>query len=436
MRRLLVLLLAAAVWPAAASAQERATVEVVKVDGAIDRPMADYLIGSLYQAERDGSAVVIQLDSPGTLGVDAAALAARIRRSSVPVVTWVGPPGSRAAGGSALIAAAASASFVSPGSAFGPLAPLDLADPGETGAGEGERILREFRPGSVVPADPLTAQQALDAGLADAAEGSGGALEPQPSSIDGLLSQLDGRPLRIGDSGETVTLATEVADTPEDGSGVLIRYHDLGPWRRVLHAVISPPAIYLLLVLGLAGIAFEMTQPGFGFAGICALLALALAVYGIVMVPPWWPGSLLLLTGVGMMAGDVLLRRLGLLTFAGLAAFAAGSIASYGGVADAIDISPWVVGGVVAATFLYYGFGLTVALQSRDRLRVTQQGLIGLVGETRGNLDPEGAVQVKGVLWKARSGDGPIPRGSRVRVRGVDGVILRVEPEEEGEEGP
>jgi len=84
------------------------------------------------------------------------------------------------------------------------------------------------------------------------------------------------------------------------------------------------------------------------------------------------------------------------------------------------------------AAALFWGFGLTVAVKSRERIVATQVGLIGLSGETRGMLDPEGPVYVKGTLWRGKSGNGPIPPGTRIRVRGVDGLTLRVEPEEGG----
>ena len=98
--------------------------------------------------------------------------------------------------------------------------------------------------------------------------------------------------------------------------------------------------------------------------------------------------------------------------------------------APAIALSPWLIGGAALASFLFYGFGLTVALKARERVVATQVGLVGLVGETRGSLNPEGPVFVKGALWRGKSGNGPIPPGTKVRVRGVDGLILRVEPEE------
>jgi len=137
----------------------------------------------------------------------------------------------------------------------------------------------------------------------------------------------------------------------------------------------------------------------------------------------------LLLAGIALLTLDVRLRRLGPLTVAGMLAFVAGSVLIFGSVADEIEVSPWLIGSFSVAALLYWGFGLTVAMQSRDRLTSTQRGLVGLVGEARGELRPDGPVFVKGALWRGRSSDGPIPAGSRIRVRGVDGLILRVEQE-------
>ena len=98
--------------------------------------------------------------------------------------------------------------------------------------------------------------------------------------------------------------------------------------------------------------------------------------------------------------------------------------------APAIDLPVWLVVLSAIGAFLYWGFALTVAQRARERITSTQRGLVGLVGEARGTLSPEGPVFVKGALWRGRAMDGPIPPGTRVRVRGVEGLILRVEPEE------
>jgi membrane-bound serine protease (ClpP class) len=137
----------------------------------------------------------------------------------------------------------------------------------------------------------------------------------------------------------------------------------------------------------------------------------------------------LAVAGMGLQGIDVVIRRVAWLTFVGTAAFAAGSILAWRGVAPAIDLSVWLIVLLSIAGALFFGFGMTVALRSRERVRTAQVGLVGLVGEARADLNPEGAVFVKGALWRARSSNGPIPKGRRIRVRGIDGLILRVEEE-------
>jgi membrane-bound serine protease (ClpP class) len=213
------------------------------------------------------------------------------------------------------------------------------------------------------------------------------------------------------------------------GRGTQLRFHDLGIGRRILHAVASPVTIYVLLVLGMMGLVFELTQSGVGVAGVAGAIALGFAIYGLVVVPFNVFGLALLVGGLVALTFDVVLRRLGWLSYLGIAAFVAGSYLIFGDVAPAIDISPWLIWPTAVVVFLYWGFGMTVAQQSRERIVSTQRGLVGLQGEARGMLAPEGPVYVKGTLWRGRALDGPIPPGTKVRVRRVDGLILRVEPE-------
>jgi membrane-bound serine protease (ClpP class) len=187
----------------------------------------------------------------------------------------------------------------------------------------------------------------------------------------------------------------------------------------------------VLVVLGLAGVAFELTQAGIGVAGIAGLGALALAGYGLAVVPFDPLGLGLLLAGQAALILDVRLRRLGPFTAAGLAAFAAGSLLLFRRAAPSVELPLWLVIGAAVAALLYYGFALTVAMKSRERVLSRQVGLVGLVGETRGMLAPEGPVFVKGTLWRAKTSNGPIPPGTKVRIRGVDGLILKVEPEDQ-----
>lgn len=433
MRRLvpLPLLLAAALVLASAGSDAAASpasggAVVVKLDGSIDRTMVSYLRDWLETAEADGAVLVVQLDSAGTLDQDAVSLAERIHDASVPVIVWVGPAPAKARGAGLLLMYAASLAAVAPGAGIGPLEPLDLVEARNTLLPSAEQLAtmvgrwaaERGRPAPEIPSEPVPAQAALDGHIAQVAA----------ASVPDLLDRVDGETVRT--AAGPVTLRTRIA-TAEGETPVEVRFTSPGPIARVLHAMASPAAIYLLLVLGLGALAFELTQPGFGFAGFSGIGMVALAVYGLAVVPFSWLGLALLVGGVALLVADVLVRRLGVLTGLGLLAFAAGSALAFRGVSELIRVSPWLIGSATVASFLYYGFALTVAMRSRERITSTQRGLVGLVGESRGLLDPEGPVYVKGTLWRGRTVGGAIPPGTRVRVRGLDGLVLRVEPEPE-----
>lgn len=401
-------------------------IDVIKVEGPIDGPLLAYLDERLDQAVREGAIVVFQLDSPGTMGEDAVALADRVAALPVPVLTWVGTVPARASGAGVLLMYASSFASVAPGSQTGPLTPVDVRFPdfvpADLGAtidawlvARGRSVQREHEE------EAMNAAQALRYGFAEVAA----------TSVPDMLEKADGRTVQT--PGGPVVLHTKIATT-EGEQGVSIRFVEPGPIQRVKHAVATPSMVFFLLLFALACLSFELTQPGFGFAGFAGLGVLALAVYGIVIVPPSWLGLALVLGGVGLAVLDMRLRRLGWLSAAGLVCLLAGSFLVYGDVAEVVQISPWLIGGMALASVLYYGFGLTIAVQSRDRILSTQRGLIGLVGEARGRLAPDGPVHVKGAMWRGRATSGePIAPGTRVRVRGVDGLILRVEAEPDAE---
>ncbi len=403
--------------------------DIVKVNGVIDRPMEDYLLGSLQDAESRDSAVIIQLNTPGSLGIDGEALAERVFRATVPVIVWIGPTPAHATGTGLLLVYASSYAVVAPGAGVGPIEPPDLAQqpvqgPLCTAADPCPDGLVTDRWAAARHRDPAFARENVEAPGQVVLNRH--VVQDFAASSDQLLRKLDG--VTVPTAGGDVTLRTT-------GRGVQLRFHDLGISRRILHAAASPVTIYVLLILGLMGLVFELTQSGIGVAGIAGAIAVGFAIYGLVVVPFNLVGLALLVGGLVMLTFDVVLHRLGWLSFLGIAAFVAGSYLIFGGVAPAIDISPWLIWPSAVAVFLYWGFGMTVAQQSRERIVSTQRGLVGLQGEARGMLAPEGPVYVKGTMWRGRALDGPIPPGTRVRVRRVDGLVLRVEPDPDAPPG-
>jgi membrane-bound serine protease (ClpP class) len=402
-------------------------VDVVKVEGLIDPALDDFVRSAVEGAEGAGTIVVLQIDSRGGYGDRGERLGAFIRQASVPVVAWVGPAGARAEGAAMFLVYGASVAAMAPGAGLGPARPIDVGtsisneDPDLvtrsaselSGLASGTAVtpegVRRVLTGPALPAGPAL---------------SAGAVSVVAPSVCELLGKLDGSSVRTA-------RGSAVLSTACPGGPVTVRFQGMGPVRRVLHAVGTPLAVYVLIVLGAWGIVFELTQPGVGLAGVAGGVFLAFAGYGLAVIPVNWLGVALLGAGMGAQGLDVILRRLGIITLLGTAAFAAGSVLAWKGVAPAIDLPGWLIVMATLAGVLFFGFGLTVALRAKERVRAAQVGLVGLVGEVRSDLNPEGGVYVKGTIWRARSVNGPIPKGARVRVKGIDGLILRVEPEAE-----
>lgn len=418
-----------------AGAQGGPVVEVVDLEGVIDPTTAGYLETKIQQATRDGSeAVVVQLDTPGGLDVSMRDMVQQIVRSPVPVVVWVGPGGARAASAGVFLVYASHLAAMAPSTNLGAAHPVDLGGDlseavEEKAVNDAAALLRslaeqrgrdpEFAEATVRESESLTDQEAFDRGVVE--------IDPAAAeSISQLLREIDGSPVETISGSQTLETS---------GPEVTVRFHQPGLLTRILHAITDPTIAYLLLVLGFWAIVFEISQPGIGVAGLAGAVSLLLAFYALAVLPLSLAGLLLLLLGMVFFVIDVFTAGLGVWTVGGALALTAGSILLFGGVAPAIAVSPWVIGFVVAGSVLFFGFAMTVALRGRRRAAITgQEGLVGLRGQARSDLSPEGQAWVKGAVWKARALNGPIPAGSQIRVRRVDGLLLLVQAEEEKEE--
>ena len=419
-----------------ALSQESHVVDVVELEGVIDPTTAGYLQSKLDAAADDGSdVVVIQLDTPGGLDISMRDMVQRILRSPVPVVVWVGPPGARAASAGVFLVYASHVAAMAPGTNLGAAHPVDLggelADDSETKAVEDAAALlrdlatergrnAEFADAAVRESAALGAEEAFEEGVID--------VDPETTgSISSLLGSLHGRQV------DTVSGPRTLATSGED---VTIRFHEPGLLTRILHAITDPTLAYLLLILGFWALVFELAQPGIGVAGVSGVVALILAVAALAVIPFNVAGLLLIILGLVFFTIDVFTAGLGVWTVGGTVALLAGSIMVFGGVAPAIGVSPWVIGMVVAGSVLFFGFAMTVAMRGRKRAALTgSEGMIGLSGEARSDLSPEGQAWVKGALWRARALNGPIESGKRIRVKRIDGLMLIVQEEQAEKEG-
>jgi membrane-bound serine protease (ClpP class) len=389
-------------------------VEILPFDGFLDPPVVAQIRDVMAKAEEQGSdLVILQMDSPGGVSVDLDELLAEIDASPVPVAAMVGPLGTRpvAGGAAGLLWLAADVRAVSSDAEVGALLPADLAehDRDDTdlvegllaAAGGDEALLPDLLDGRV------GAQALLEGGAADlTAEG----LEP-------LLAELDGA--AIGDAGDLRLI----------GEGVGVRFHSLGLVRRLLHAATTAPFIYLLLVVGLGMLLFEVFQPGFGVAGLAGLVTVGIGAFGLWVLPVVWWAVALVVLGLLLYALDTAVAGFGPITIGATASFAYGSWRFYG--AEALQLPVWLVAGTTLTALIFFVFVMTVVLRAQAGPEgVSVDELIGRPGTVRSVLNPEGHVYIDGALWRARwTGDTRRAKvGTPVRVHGVDGPVVLVEP--------
>jgi membrane-bound serine protease (ClpP class) len=398
---------------------EARLVDVLQLDGPLTPPMARTIHNVVADAERrQVELLVIEIDAPAGIAVDPAGLVAPIRAATVPVVVWVGPQDARAAGSGAFLLAAAHLPAASRAAEVGPGCP-PLVDRDCDGSEREllDALVEGHGAGVGLAAAGLSGEEAREAGLVGlVAEG-----------LVSLLTELDGREVVTPDGPQTLDLQ------PDD---LIVRFANPGLTARILHASLDPLLIYLLLMGVLVLVAFEVFQPGFGVAGIAALILLPLAVYGIVVLPvSWWAVGLLAL-GVALLGIDLAIAGLGVPTAAGAASVAAGSWWLFSSDHPLMVLSPWLVALVVAFCVVFFVVIMTVVLRAQAGPEVAEAGdeLVGRVGVVRSTMNPEGHVFVAGALWRARwDGEprGRIRTGTRVRILGLDDTTLLDELAEE-----
>ena len=393
-------------------------VEVLPFDGFIDPPVTAQIRDVLEQAADEGAdLVILQVDSGGGVSSDVQELVELIDASPVPVAVHVGPLGTRpqAAGAAGLLWLAADVRAASGDATVGPISPADFAV-GETDVDE--QLTRDLL--ARIGADADLADELL-AGPVDVERlEQAGALTLGAQGLEPLLVDLDGHTVQTAAGEQQLTLAAGAME---------VRFHSLGLIRRLLHAATTSPFIYLLLVVGLGMLLFEAFQPGFGVAGLAGLVTVGIGAFGLWVLPVIWWGVALVVLGLLLYALDTAVAGFGPITLAATAAFIVGSLNFYA--ADALALPLWLVIPTALTAAIFFVFVMTVVLRAQAGPEgVVVDDLVGKLGTVRSVLNPEGHVYIDGALWRARwTGEARRAKvGTPVRVHGVDGPVVLVEP--------
>lgn len=401
-----------------AQAPAPAFVDVVQVSGLVDPVVVDFLLGAVDDAEDGGAEVlVVQLDSPGSIVAEDRLdeLITRLGSADVPVAVWVGDAGAQALGGAGRLAANAPLLGMAPGASLGAI------------GGDRELTCVIADGCRAVPDDLRSriydAELAFDEGITD--------FNPEESAILGtFIAALDGD--EVG--GRTLATATFV----EQGSGppvatldVQARLAKLPLLSQLLHTAASPSVAYLLLTIGLALLVFELFTAGVGIAGLVGAGALVLASYGLTVLPVDLVGLALLLLGTFGFAVDVQTGAPRVWTAIGVVAYVVGSVLLFD---DPVGIGLLPLAAGVVAMVLMMLAGLPATIRSRfSTPTIGRSSMVGELGEAKVDVTPEGVVSVRDALWPAFANRStPIAAGDVVRVVGIDGTRLEVEPEAGG----
>jgi len=418
------------------------TAVFVEIDDAIGPATREFFERALEHAQQDGAEfLVLQLDTPGGLSDSMRDMIRAILNSSIPVVTYVAPPGAHAASAGTFILYASHVAAMAPGTNLGAATPIPIGGTQPEPRGSGEE--KNGKPGPAGAASTgdrkaindavayirsIAQMRGRDAGFAEAAVTAAasitasealerGVIDVMADDLPGLLRWLDGREISM--PGGKRTLETD---------GIAIERVEMD-WRTLLLAVLTNPLVaYGLLLAGIYGLLFEGYNPGAVLPGVVGGVCLLLGLYALQVLSVNFAGLALVVLGVGMMIAEFFLPSFGALGLGGLAAFVLGSIVLMDTGAPGWGASRSLVGGIAAFAGAAMLATIRMAMRSRRRPVVTgAEQLAGGVAEALADFSGSGRVWIHGESWNAVASR-PVMRGQRLRVDRVEGLTLFVSP--------
>ncbi|MDH3878648.1 MAG: nodulation protein NfeD, partial [Desulfobacterales bacterium] len=379
---------------------------------------------SIEKAEAEEAAcIIIELDTPGGLAESMRLIIQDILGSQVPVVVYVSPAGARAASAGVMITMAADIAAMAPSTNIGAAHPVgaggkdisgkmsekvinDMVAHAQSVAEERGRN-KEWVEQAIRESVSVTETEALKENIIDLIA----------KDTDDLIQQLKGRKIK-GKGVITLDKAEKVIIKPSLRT-------------KILKTISNPNIAYILLMIGFAGLYFELSHPGAIFPGVIGGIALVLAFFALQTLPVNYAGILLIILAIIFFIMEMKISSYGLLSVAGIVSLLLGSLMMFKDTGPDMRLSLKVL---LPTIILISGFFVFVAgLVFRAQMakpRTGTKGLVGEIGMVKKALTPEGKVFVHGELWNAKA-EKAIDEGAKVRVVNVVNLILEVEPLDE-----
>ena len=404
--------------------QDSNVVYLLTFDGVVNPVAADMIHEAIQEADAANSqCLIIEMDTPGGLMKSMQVIVKDILSSPVPVVVYIAPSGSKAGSAGVFITYAANIAAMAPGTNIGAAHPVNFGGGGDTSKTMMEKITNDavafirsiaekrhrnadWAEEAVRESASIPASEALKMGVVNV-------IEP---SVDSLLIWLNGREVEVLNGKKTLNTS--------DARIVNVEIS----WRYKLLNVISDPNIaYILLLIGMMGIFFELQNPGSILPGVVGGISLILAFYALHTLPVNYAGVLLILLALILFIAEVKIPSYGLLTVGGVISMVLGSIMLFKGSMPFFQISWKVIAFATIVTALFFLFVIGLGIRAQRRKPVTgNEGLLGEVGKAVDDfIKGTGQVSVHGEIWEATSSD-KIKKGDEVTVLTVKNLKITV----------
>jgi membrane-bound serine protease (ClpP class) len=416
----------------------------IELSGVIDQVNAAYIEEALRVAGSDGSvAALIVIDSPGGELTSMHRMVKAILTSEVPVITWVAPEGGRAASAAAFVTLAGDVAAMAPSTTIGAASVV-----GSGGEDLPETLSAKVTNDEVARIRALAEDHGRNADWAESAVreaasvNASQAVAMDPPVVDLLANTTDELFAAIDTGKRADGYAYRYNGEPIPTlSGATVRDLDMNVGQQFLHLLSDPNIAFLLFTIGFYGILAELFHPNF-FSGTLGAIAIVVALIGSNALPLNVGGLLLILIGIGLLALEAVVASYGLLTVGGIVALVLGAFALWTGVEPGqleldVGVSPWIIA-IVVAVGVVYAWVLVRALMSMRRGALANkpvEALVGAMATAQTAIAPRGIAYAGGESWSARSRDGEITPGTPLRVVGVEGLELIVEPAPPGSGG-
>jgi membrane-bound serine protease (ClpP class) len=405
------------------NSEEKEPVFLIEVDGIINPATAKFITDSIDQvSQQGGQCLIIELDTPGGLMESMRIIDKKMLSSTIPIIVYVAPSGARAASAGVFITLAANIAVMAPGTHIGAAHPVTLGTEGKESKTMTEKVLNDtvsyiktiaktrgrnvdWAEKAVRKSVSITEEEALKLNVIDF-------ISPD---LQDLLAKVNGRVVKL--DGMTRTLLTE---------GINPRSIQMS-WRYRLLDIISNPTIaYILLMLGIYGIFFELSSPGAILPGVVGGIFLILAFYALQMLPINYAGLALIFFGIILFVAEIKVMSHGLLSVGGVISLFLGSMMLIETPTDYMRISLSVIIPAVLVSAGFFIFAVTKAIHARLKKPTTgMEGLIGEEGIAVTSIAPDGKISIHGEFWNAMS-DQKIEKEEKVQVIGVKNLRLKV----------